>query len=372
MHQEVLNGLGHLLAGWCLGGMPIERKVLDRVFQLPAARSERDARAAVLSPEGCVSYVIVQEQKFLLLNPLEGAGLAASDAKAECARHEQSLQVLERKLAWTPATIPAPPKAPNLTWPDLAIAAVLAGVGVTGLIVSNVVLSHYVLASASDLFANNPLGAGLFATLPCLGAVALKVFQQKLESANARWFLDIAAFVLGTVSLAVWLAASAVAFAPDTGGSAALLAESRGGNLVGMALLVSTVLCDITLGFTILSGIGQSLSGPSRSVPSPAYAILRSEKRRLERVIVQCRRRHASAQDYLNRAEVGRAATRHEAERDIDRARELWSQAKGAVQASATATFLSTEGEDMRTVLRVLAVSAVLFATQASGKDSNR
>jgi hypothetical protein len=313
-------------------------------IQLPS-RSERDARAAVLSSEGCASYVTVQEQKFLLLNPLKAAVLAASDAKAECAGHERSLQMLERKLAWTPATIAAPTKAPNLTWPDLAIAATLAVVGVTGLIVSNVVLSHYVLASASDLFANNPLGAALFATLPCLGAVALKVFQQKLQSANARWFLDVAAFVLGIASLAVWLAASAVAFAPDTGGSAALLAESRGGNLVGMALLVSTVLCDITLGFTILSGIGQSLSGPSRSVPNPAYAVLRSEKRRLERLIVQCRRRHASAQDYLSRVEAGRTTTRHEAERDIDRARELWSQAKDAVHASAAASFLSTEEE---------------------------
>jgi hypothetical protein len=321
----------------------IDRSTFGEI-QLPS-RSERDARAAVLSAEGCASYVTAQEQKFLLLNPLKAAVLAASDAKAECAGHERSLEVLVRKLAWTPAVVPAPPKASNLTWLNLAVAAVLAAVGVTGLIVSNVVLSHYVLASASDLFANNPLGAALFATLPCLGAVALKVFQQKLESANARWFLDVAAFVLGIASLAVWLAASAVAFAPDAGGSAALLAESRGGNLVGMALLVSTVLCDITLGFTILSGIGQSLSGAARSVPNPSCAVLRSEKRRLERVIVQCRRRHALAQDYLSRAEAGRAATRHEAERDIDRARELWSQAKGAVHAAAASSFLATEEE---------------------------
>jgi predicted transcriptional regulator len=307
-------------------------------------RSAADARAAVLNPEGCAGYLAGQEHRFLLLNPVEAALAMASDAKAEAARLGRAVENVGRKLAWTPATIAGPRQPSKIGWRALALGLGLSGVGGTGMVVSNLVLSNYVLASAaSDLFAGNPLHATLFATLPCLGAVALKVFEQQILGANARWLFGAIAFAVGILSLAVWLAASAMAFAPDMAGVAGFLTEGRGGNAVGMALLLSTVLCDIALGFTILSGIAALLSpGTSEAIANPAHAALRQEQLRLERSIARCRRQHATAQDYLARAEAGRALTRHEAEHDLDRARELWVQAKGAVHASAAAHFLST------------------------------
>jgi hypothetical protein len=322
---------------------PTRRHLCEfRDIRLPP-RSAADARAAVLSPEGCAGYLAGQDQRFLLLNSVETALAKASDATAEAARLGRAVDTVRRKLAWTAETIAGPRKAAKIGWRDFVLGLGLSAVGGTGMAVANLVLSNYVVASAaSDLFAGNPLHATLFATLPCLGAVALKVFEQQITGANARWLFGVIAFAVGILSLAVWLAASALAFAPDMAGGAAFLTEGRGANTVGMALLLSTVLCDIALGFTILSGIVALLSPGTSEVVNPAHAALRHEKLRLERSIARCRRQHATAQDYLARAEAGRALTRHEAEHDLDRARELWVQAKGAVHASAAAHFLSS------------------------------
>jgi hypothetical protein len=300
----------------------------------------------VLNPEGSAAYLAGQDQRFLLLNPVEAAMAAAAEAKAEAATHQRALETVERKSAWTPATIAGARRPSQIGWTDLALGLGLSVVGASGMIVSNVVLARYVLASAaSDLFAASPLHAALYAFMPCLCAVALKVFHQQICSETARWLFGVVAFAIGMASLGVWLVASAVAFAPDSSGAAALLIEGHGTNAVGMALLLSTVLSDITLSFTILSGIVRVFAPGQATVANPAHAALCSEKRHLERAISGCRRRHAAAQDYLGRADAGRALTRVEAEHDLDRARELWAQAKGAVHASAAAKFLTVEGK---------------------------
>jgi hypothetical protein len=310
-------------------------------------RSECDARAALLGPDGGESHLIAQDRKFALLNHVETALQAASSAAATATRLERELHTVERKLVWTAATIMKPSPGADLNRFHLALALLLSAAAAIGMIVSNVVLSEYVLRSASDLFANNRSGAILFATLPCLGAVALKVFEQRLVSPNARWFYGAAVFSVGMASLVVWLGAAAIVFAPDMAGSLAQLTQGPSDRLVGIVLLLTTVVCDVTLGATLLSGVAHQLSEKknSEAIPNPDYAALFEEKLRLEGLIAQARRNRAEADDYLSRAAAGREVTRREAEHDLNRARELWTQAQTAALAFAIAIFLS-RGED--------------------------
>lgn len=313
-------------------------------IQIPP-RSEYDARAALLGPDGGESHLVAQDRKFALLNHIETALQAASCAAAAVAKLERELQSVERKLAWTTPTIMRPSQGAHLSRFNLALAFLLSAAGALGMIVSNVVLSEYVLRSASDLFANNPSGAVLFATLPCLGAVALKVFEGRLVSPNARWFYGAAVFAVGMASLVVWLGAAAIVFAPDMAGSLALLTQGPSDRLVGIVLLLTTVVCDVTLGATLLSGVAHQLSEKqnSEAIPNPDYAALFEEKLRLEGLIAHVQRRRAEADDYLSRAAAGREVTRREAEHDLNRARELWMQAQTAALAFAIAIFLSRE-----------------------------
>jgi len=311
------------------------------------SRSARDARASLLGPDGGESYLIAQDRKFSLLNHVEAAGHAVSYATAEATRLERQLQRIERNLAWTPAMILTPLQTPKLSRASLALALVFAAFGALGMIVSNVVLSEYVLRSANDLFANNVTGAVLFATLPCLGAVAAKAFEQRLVSADARRYFSMALFAVGMTSLAIWLPAAAMTFAPDVTGSLALLAHGRNDNLVNMVLVLTTIVCDVTLGASILSGVGHLLASArnSKATANPNYRGYCAEKIRLEALIAKCVRRRAVAEDYLSRAAAGRELTRREAEHDLNRARELWTQAQTAALAFAIAVFLSVEEE---------------------------
>jgi hypothetical protein len=310
-------------------------------------RNEYGACAALLGPDRGESHLIAQDRRFTLKNHVEAALQAASSAAAAAARLERELHTVERKLAWTAATITRPSPEAHLSWLNLALALLLSAAGAVGMIVSNVVLSQYALQSASDVFANNPTGAVLFATLPCLGAVTLKVFEQRLVSPNARWLYGAAVFAISMASLAVWLAAAAIVFAPNTAGSLALLSQGPSDRLIGIVLLVTTIVCDVTLGATLLSGVGHLLSERqnSEAIPNPSHAALLKEKLRLEGLIAQLQRRRAKAEDYLSRAAAGREVTRREAEHDLDRARELWTQAQTAALAFAIAMFLS-RGED--------------------------
>ena len=310
-------------------------------------RRDSEVRAALLGPSNGESYLTSQDSGFSLLNRIEMAAHAASKAVADAAKLERERHALERKLAWTPATVMRPIRGAQLTRLNLVLVLLLSAAGALGMIVSNVVLTGYALQS-SDLFSNNRIGAALFATLPSFGAIAAKCFEQRLVSPDARWFYGVAVFALGMTSLVVWLVAAAITFAPDTGGSIALLTQGRNDGLVNIILLVTTIVCDVTLGASILSGVGHLLSTKqnSESLPNPSYGALLEEKLRLERAITECQRRHAEAQDYLSRAAAGRELTRQEALHDLGRARELWTQVQAAALAFATAIFLSNN-EDM-------------------------
>lgn len=308
-------------------------------------RNEYDARAALLGPDGGESYIIAQDRRFAILNNTEAAIHAASAATELVAALERELRAVERKLSWTASTITRPSSKSYLSWVNLLVAVLLSAAGALGMLVSNLVLSEYALRSAADLFANNRTGAVLFATLPCLGAVALKVFEARLVNANARWLYNAMVFAIGMVSLLAWLVAAAILFSPETAGSAVLLTQGSSDRWIGIGLVLTTIVCDVTLGATLLGGVGHLLSIKQNSeiVPNPECGALLKQKRQLELSLARVQRRVAEAKDYLTRAAAGRELTRREAEHDLERARELWTQAQSAAQAFAIARFLANQ-----------------------------
>jgi hypothetical protein len=312
-------------------------------------RNENGARAAVLGADGGESYVIAQDRKFAVLNHIEAAIQVTAAASTQIAALERAVRTLDRKVLWISPTVTKSTPRAHLSWLNLLLAVLLSGAGVLGMVVSNVVLSEYALRSASsDLFSNNRPAAILFATLPCLGAVALKVFEARLVSANARWFYGAAVFTVGMVSLVVWLVASAILFSPETAASATLLIQPANDRWIGVVLVLSTIISDVTLGATLLSGVRHLLSVKSNSeaVANPHYAALLRRKRHLEESLRRLQRQRAAAEDYLSRAAAGRELTRLEAEHELERARELWTQVQSAALAFAIAVFLSAEEDD--------------------------
>jgi hypothetical protein len=306
---------------------------------------EVDLRRALIGPDGGESYLGAQAERFSLRNR-EGAAIrVASETESEAAKLKRELNRVERELEWTPAKITRRTQGALPNGVDLFKIVLLSGAAVVGMIVSNVVLSDYVLASASD-FITDRVSAVLFATLPCLGAVAITRFETRL-SLNARWLYNVAVFSLGMAALAIWTLTAALTYAPSPGGSLVLLSEGTGGRVVGIVLLLSTVLCDLMLGASLLSGVGDLLSANehSEATANPHHAALFAEKLRLEQAISECADKRRDAQDYLNRAAIGRDLTRREAEHDLNCARELFTQGQNAMQAVFIALFLSS-GEE--------------------------
>src|ERR1044072_5937205 len=175
--------------------------------------SPYDARAAVLGPDGGDSYIVAQDRRFLLDNRVDLAERADETLAKEVSSVGHDLQKVCKDLKWAPVSVAAQGHTP-VSWVNATLAIVLSIVCVIGMAVSNVVLSAYVLESAAPLFANNPIGASLFATLPSFGAVALKIFEGKLTSATVRWFYGASLFAVGVASLATWMIATAITFAP--------------------------------------------------------------------------------------------------------------------------------------------------------------
>src|ERR1051325_9368056 len=161
----------------------------DRLARIHVpCRDQREARAAILCPDGGESYIAAQDRKFTMENHVEAVKQSVSVAQARTEKLERELSLVERKLVWTPEFVSKPSETARVSRTRLLGALVLAAVTVVGMGVSVTVLSEYALRSASSLFAdNNVVTAVLFATLPCLAAVSLKVFEQKLVNPDARW-----------------------------------------------------------------------------------------------------------------------------------------------------------------------------------------
>jgi hypothetical protein len=323
------------------------RSVVFGEIRRPRRRTY-DARAGLLAPDGGEGYVRAQDAAYCAENNMESAAQFAALSASDISQLNRELSVVERKLAWTPPTITTPKQGVSLSGSTRAAAVVLCAAAATCMAVGNVVLSDYALNSSNDVMGNSRLTAFLVACMPAMGAIALKVWEQRLVSPDARWFYGLGVFAVGICSLVVWLVAAGLAFGPDTGGALSLVTSDGNSRLVGMVLVVTTVLCDMTLGCTLLSGVGYLLSASyaCETIPNPTFEALMSEKSRLTQCIDEAQQRRIKAEDYLSRAAAGRELTRREAEADLNRARELWTQAQTAALAFAIAVFLSVEEED--------------------------
>jgi hypothetical protein len=209
--------------------------------------------------------------------------------------------------------------------------------------VSTIVLAEYVLKSASDLFTGNVVGAGLFATMPSQAAVAIKLYEHRLVHPKMRWRYATVLFALGMISPGAWIGAAGLYFAPQTGGLATQLLADRSDYGAGPVLLGATVLCDLSFSYASLAGAAQlwAKSNSSGTAPNPEHRILLREKVRLERALTECRRQQHDAADYLSRAAAARDLTRAEAEADLARVREAWTQRQTAAQSAAITKLLS-------------------------------
>lgn len=303
------------------------------------------ARSAQLSPDGWDQFLAGQENELLTLNNAELASRIASDLVAQVAAFRRQYSDLNKHLSLTPRSLTAPSKE-AASWAIITLAAVLIVIVLMGMVVGNVVLSSYVLASASPLFANSPIHAMLFATMPSFAAVALQQFEARLTSATVKWHLRNFIFAAGCAGFALYLACTAVTFAPSAGDALDLLTGGQAGQWAPVALVLSTIVAEICFGSTILQRISHLLSiSTTASVPNPEFAAATREKLRLERQIARAKHEHMRAKDYLSRLAAAREVTRGEALQELAKARELWLQLQTAALAFAIAIFLSTPEE---------------------------
>lgn len=309
-------------------------------------RKSSDACAACVGPDGGESLIATRIAEFTALNHEKAAFRAAGVAEAAVLKLERELHGVERKLAWTPVTVSRQLPDAYLNWTSVVLVTFLTSAAALGFFVSNFVLSQYVLRSSSDLFANDQIGATLFATLPWLCAVGLKLFEQRLAGPSSRWLYSTIVFTIGIVALLLWLVSVAILFSPDVAATN-LLTEGSPNRWLGIVLVLSTVVCDITWGATILSGMGHLTAREkcSENVPNPEYAELRHWRARIERSVTKFQQKRAEAEDYLSRAAAGREVVRRQAEHDLERARELWIQFQNVGQAVAIGMFLSMKEE---------------------------
>jgi hypothetical protein len=111
--------------------------------------------------------------------------------------------------------------------------------------------------------------------------------------------------------------------------------------LVGIIVLVSTVLTELGIGYTILSG-ASGLLGPQHntvSVPNPAFEALTARKDALKRELFEIRFLRVRAEGYLARIAALRNGVRFEALADLGRAEEIFMQSQTAGLAVGIAAF---------------------------------
>jgi hypothetical protein len=311
--------------------------------------NEKAVKGAVLRPGGDEQYIQSQLHRYEVKNRVKAAAAAATAETARLREFENEIAGVNRKLRWIGPSLAVKTveAGARVRWFHVAGATMLALVALGAVVVSNVVLSTYVLSSSSDWFANNHLAATLYASMPFLGALAVKIFEQRLRSDQARQWYGRIFYAVGITSLCIWIAATAVAFAPEIKESTILLPASyEVTGALSTLIVATTIVCDVTFGFLVLSGAGQLLSvrRSMRTVSNPSHGSLLKRKARLEAKVEECRRNLCVVEDYLARAAAGRALTRELAEFDLNRVRELWVQAQSMAIASAIGCFLNPEG----------------------------
>lgn len=303
---------------------------------------------ATQAEDGGESYVLAQLNTFDSTNHLPAAKSISAHQKVILKRLRRQQFVTEFLRLFSFATLKvsgnAGPK--RRRWYHIVGALLFGSAALAGSIVSNVVLSDYVLRSSSDLFANDPFGASLFALMTFFASTGIKAYERHIRSERLRSVYAAVFFALGIGFSAAWVISSAIAFAPDLASSTSWLTASSGsGAHLSVILLISTMIGDIGWSFINLSGAERVWFGkhPVRAIPNPRYMRLTSELSVLHRATDDAEERLWLADDYLARGEQARELTRRAAEFDLARARTLWEQKQVAYRASAIEHFLNPE-----------------------------
>src|SRR5947209_2166390 len=111
--------------------------------------NEKAARGAVLQPGGDELYIEAQQHRFEAKNHVKAAAAALSAETERLRDHENGLASVNRELRWTSPSLKLraiDPRA-RVRWFHVAGATLLALVALGAVVVSNVVLSNYVLNS---------------------------------------------------------------------------------------------------------------------------------------------------------------------------------------------------------------------------------
>jgi hypothetical protein len=303
-------------------------------------RVERDIRPAMDTSGGRERYIQDVNEQVTLLNHGHAAQRFLEFVQPEIFARERRLAAIERELAYTPITILKAPPTVRVGGLQVGLVLLLVIIFAIGGTVSVNTLAGYALRSASPLFSeNNTVTAVLFATLPTFLGVSLKIYEEKIASVRVRRLYGLVWFVLAISSFIVWLVSSSVALTADVGLSAALLADGQ--KLVPGIMLVTTVLTELGVGYTVLSGVGSFLT-PKRQCEecaNPARALFCKERDQLSADIAERQQELLIVEDYLNRLAAARVVARGRAQNDLARVEELFKQAQLTGLALGIASF---------------------------------
>jgi hypothetical protein len=294
----------------------------------PPDADERRARAAVYSPEGKADYVKLQVARFDAAHPT----VAAREEQAAAA---ERLKLLEKRLRRVDLhierterelTIISAKRIVRQPWVLSVVPMILLICGVTLLLLSNSVLSNYVVKSGSDLYATDPWGAKIFALTPVMASIGIKVFERFVGTDAARFWFRTTFFAVGMVSIVIWTTMSALVFAPDLGaGNSMSILEAPTNSKVAV-LLLAHILSEMSFGYLTLTGAEHiAFSGFKKTVrANPVFTSLMAHQAALIREINDNRQKKNRAEEETIRINGARAETEGCARFDHDRAYQQW------------------------------------------------
>jgi hypothetical protein len=223
------------------------------------------------------------------------------------------------------------------------IGAVFFGIAALGgNVVSVVVTSDYILASAQVLFAGDRFGAICFSLMPFFVSCGIKAWERQIESERLRKWLAVLLFDLGVVVFAAWAVCAAFAFAPDLNTAPISLTGSNHPNLA-VALLLSTLIGDVVWSYINLSGAERVLFGKrvTRHIRNRRYLRLSARREEINLSIARKAASLARVRGYLARAASMSEVIAQRAKNDVGRAQATWTLKQELAATKARADLLN-------------------------------
>jgi hypothetical protein len=211
-----------------------------------------------------------------------------------------------------------------------------------GNVVSVVVTSDYILASAQVLFAGDRFGAICFSLMPFFVSCGVKAWERQIESERLRKWLAVLLFDLGVVVFAAWAVCAAFAFAPDLNTAPISLTGSGHPNLA-VALLLSTVIGDVVWSYINLSGAERVLFGKrvTRHIRNRRHLRLTARREEINLSIAKKSASLTRVRGYLARAASMSEVVAQRAKNDVGRAQATWTLKQELAATKARADLLN-------------------------------